>query len=158
MIKVLFVCLGNICRSPTAHGVFEHLVKEQGLDHQISVDSAGTSNWHIGNPPDPRSIKTALDFGIDLSEQSARQVCANDFQEFDYILAMDKENLSYSSSMAPDDFKGELSLFLPYAADIKRSEVPDPYYQNGDGFKDVVNLVTEASQALITHILHQHKL
>lgn len=158
MIKVLFVCLGNICRSPTAHGIFEALICDQNLQDRISVDSAGTSDWHVGHAPDPRTTQAAHNRGFDLSRLRARQVCEEDFSQFDYIIAMDKENLGNLTAMMPADFKGELNLFLPYDSLLTLSEVPDPYYSKGDGFENVLDLVSSASEALLKHILHQHTL
>ena len=165
-INVLFVCLGNICRSPTAHGVFEHKVSERQLSAAISVDSAGTGGWHIGEPPDKRSAQAALMRGIDLSHLRARQVTREDFSRFDYILAMDRSNLSDLQMLRPDSFGGELSLFLAYGDGHNTSgntgestdEVPDPYYGGGDGFERVLGLVENASEGLLQHIIRQHGL
>ncbi len=151
-IRVLFVCLGNICRSPTAHGVFEALVKSQQLSHVIKVDSAATSNWHIGKSPDARSVAMAAQRGIDLSHQRARQACESDFHHFDYILAMDHQNLSDLKGIQPTDGKAQLSLFLDFSESAPE-EVPDPYYGGKDGFALVVDLVEQASEGLLQHII-----
>ncbi|MGK0442611.1 MAG: protein-tyrosine phosphatase [Pseudohongiellaceae bacterium] len=158
MIKVLLVCLGNICRSPTAQGVLEQLIKERILDGRIFVDSAGTAAWHQGKQPDQRSILAAQKRGIDLSHLKARAVTAEDFKTFDYILAMDAENLHTLKAMTPSDFKGELLLFLPFDALLTHAEVPDPYYGGEQGFEHVLDLVTSASNAFLDHILKQHTL
>jgi protein-tyrosine phosphatase len=156
-VSVLFVCLGNICRSPTAHGVFQHLVDSHNLQQVITVDSAGTGDWHIGRAPDQRSTATALQRGYDLSVLRARQVSAEDFSRFDYILAMDAQNLRDLQNMRPAQFRGELDLFLRYG-NSALNEVPDPYYGESDGFEHVLNLVEDAAQGLLQAIAQQHQL
>lgn len=155
MVKVLFVCLGNICRSPTAHGVFRQRVQEANLADHIYVDSAGTGDWHIGHPPDSRSAKVARGRGYDLSDLRARLVTPDDFAEFDYVLAMDRDNLRNLEILSPDDYKGHLDLFLNFGSSDER-EVPDPYYGGPQGFDHVLDLVEEASDALLAHIRQQH--
>lgn len=151
MIKVLFVCLGNICRSPTAHGVFAHQVAESGLSGRIRVDSAGTSGWHDGMMPDTRSMEYAADHGYDLSFIRSRQVSSSDFVEQDYILAMDKENLNNMHKICPKEHAHKLRLFLDYA-DLPVSEVPDPYFGGCEGFERVLNLVELGGLALLDHL------
>lgn len=151
-VKVLFVCLGNICRSPTAHGVFQGLVDNAGLSSRIEVDSAGTGDWHIGRAPDKRMQASALRRGHDLSDLRARQVCAEDFAEFDLVLAMDKQNLADLQSLRREGGKAELKLFLDYTPAAKTREVPDPYYGGEEGFEDVLDLVENASAALLASI------
>ncbi|KEQ13196.1 low molecular weight protein-tyrosine-phosphatase [Endozoicomonas numazuensis] len=151
MMKVLFVCLGNICRSPTAHGVFAHQVEKAGLSGQIKVDSAGTSGWHNGAEPDGRSIKEAARLGYDLSFIRSRQVCASDFKEFDYVLAMDESNLSDLLAMCPPEYSHKVQLFLSFS-DAPESEVPDPYYGGAQGFSDVLSLVERGGQSLLERI------
>ncbi|WP_339668180.1 low molecular weight protein-tyrosine-phosphatase [Dasania marina] len=158
MIKVLLVCLGNICRSPSAEGVLRQQIKERGLEQRISVDSAGTAAWHIGKSPDQRSIAAAQQRGIDISDLRARAVSPADFNDYDYILAMDLENLSNLKTMAPAECRAELSLFLAFDAQSSHSEVPDPYYGGEQGFNLVLDLVTDASEAFIKHVLKQHTL
>ncbi len=155
-VKVLFVCMGNICRSPLAHGLFQHLVSESELDAFIEIDSAGTHAYHVGEPPDPRSQETALKRGIDLSEQRGRKVAANDFEEFDYILAMDRNNLSILQSLCPPQQCDKLKLFLDFAPQMNETEVPDPYYGGASGFENVFNLVDAAARGLLSHIREQH--
>lgn len=155
MIKVLFVCLGNICRSPTAHAVFTGLVKARGLEDRILVDSAGTSDWHIGKAPDPRSIATALERGVDLSQLRGSQVRSEDFQVYDYILAMDQQNLVDLQALQPADFAGRLDLFMRFAPEMGVEEVPDPYYGGQEGFVHVVDLIGAASAGLLQHIIEQ---
>ena len=143
--SVLFVCLGNICRSPTAHGVFETMVSKRGLADKIAVDSCGTGDWHIGHTPDERAIAEARRRGYELSHLRARQVSPADFDHFDFILAMDKLNLADLQAMSPSHFNGRLELFLSFADGDVPFEVPDPYYGEGDGFATVLNLVESAS-------------
>lgn len=150
--RVLFVCLGNICRSPTAHGVFEALVKQRGLENRIDVDSCGTGDWHTGHPPDTRAAAEAAGRGYDLSHLRARQVSAADFDQFDYILAMDRQNLADLESMRPSHFSGHLGLFLPFAGGGRYEEVPDPYYGGDNGFAEVLDMVEAASEGLLLEI------
>lgn len=149
MIKVLFVCMGNICRSPTAHGVFEQMIREQELEGDIYVDSAGTIGFHVGAPPDPRSQQTALSRGVDLSSQQSRKVTASDFEEFDYILAMDSANMGDLESFRPANSSAQLSLLLDYSRHWKGQEVPDPYYGGPRGFEDVFERVEDGCRGLL---------
>lgn len=151
-VSVLFVCLGNICRSPTADGIFRHQLDSAGLSHRVDVDSAGTGAWHIGRAPDPRSVAAARTRGYDLSPLRARQVTASDFEKFDYILAMDADNLRELQVLAPKDFRGHLGLFLEFAQVHDEAEVPDPYYGEGQGFERVLDLVEDAAEGLLRHI------
>lgn len=151
-ISVLFVCLGNICRSPTAHGVFQKLVDDAGLNQQISVDSAGTAAWHAGKAPDARSSQHALQRGFDLSSLRARQAVTEDFERFDYIFAMDADNLHNLSAIAPAEHQGHLGLLLDFAEGVSEREVPDPYYGNGQGFERVLDLVENACTHLLANI------
>ena len=155
-VSVLFVCLGNICRSPTAHGVFEQLVADRRLSDSVSTDSAGTAAWHVGKQPDSRSIAAAANRGCDLTPLRARQVTVADFQHFDYILAMDESNLLDLQALCPADYTGELALFLSYG-DSDTLAVPDPYYGDGNGFERVLDLVEQASAGLLAHIQSQAK-
>ena len=150
--QVLFVCLGNICRSPTAHGVFESIVKERGLQESIHIDSCGTGDWHIGYAPDPRAVTEAAKRGYDLGELRARQVEPRDFGEFDYILAMDEKNLSDLKAMCPATFSGFLGLFLPFDTAATVREVPDPYYGGDEGFTGVLDMIEAASEGLLQEI------
>lgn len=152
MKKVLFVCLGNICRSPTADGIFRQLVVREKLDQKILVDSAGTGDWHIGKAPDSRTVVAAHQRGYDLSVLRARQVKAQDFAEFDYVLAMDKSNLMDLQRMKPSTYTGHLGLFLEFGSRDDYREVPDPYYGEKDGFELVLDLVEDAAQGLLNHI------
>lgn len=152
MTRVLFVCLGNICRSPTAHGVFASLVESRGLQHRVAVDSCGTGDWHIGHPPDRRASAEASQRGYALDHLRARQLRADDFRQFDYILAMDRQNLADLEIMCPDHFAGHLGLFLPFAPDNPMDEVPDPYYGGPEGFGQVLDMVEAASEGLLREI------
>lgn len=150
-MKVLFVCLGNICRSPTAEGVFRHYVEQAGLSDKITIDSAGTADWHIGKAPDPRTVAAAAKRGYDLSPLRGRQVQAEDFAKFDLILAMDNSNLSNLQAIQPADGKAELALYLPRFG-ISPDEVPDPYYGGADGFELVLDMLEQASEVLLDEI------
>ena len=151
-VKVLFVCMGNICRSPTAHGVFEHLVKAENLADKIEIDSAGTHAYHVGESPDRRAAETALKYNVDLSYITARKVHDNDFEYYDYILAMDRHNLDILKSACPSEHQHKLFLFLDFAPQLPQKEVPDPYYGGIMGFENVFNLVNEASKGLLEAI------
>lgn len=156
MVKVLFVCMGNICRSPTAEGVFTHLVQQADLQEKIAIDSAGTHAYHIGEPPDLRSQQAAKIRGIDISHLRARRVTKEDFNTFDYILAMDKSNYADLQQICPKGKEHKLSMFLEFAPDLNVKEVPDPYYGGGQGFEHVLDLVEAASQGLLDDIRQQH--
>ena len=143
--------MGNICRSPTAEGVFRQKVEQNNLQNQISIDSAGTHAYHVGNSPDKRAQEAALKRDIDLSNQHARRVHADDFSEFDYIIAMDESNMEDLLAICPVDYEDRLHLFLAFS-DSEQSEVPDPYYGQGRGFEIVLNLVEDASEGLLKHI------
>ncbi len=157
-IRVLFCCLGNICRSPTAHGIFEHFVEQHDLTAQIEIDSAGTGDWHIGKAPDPRSAAAALARGYALDHLRARQVAPADFDRFDYVLAMDRQNLADLEAMRPVSFAGELDLFLRYDPEAELEEVPDPYYGGEQGFQHVLDLIERASAGLLNHLVERHQL
>jgi protein-tyrosine phosphatase len=156
MVKVLFVCMGNICRSPTAQGTFEKVVKEAGLEKQIFIDSAGTHAYHVGENPDPRTQMAAKKRGLDLSKQRARKVSLNDFEEFDYILAMDKENHSSLRLICPNQYKEKIQLFMEFAPEMGFKDVPDPYYGGEKGFELVLDLTTAASKGLLETIRRAH--
>ena len=154
-VKVLFVCMGNICRSPTAHGVFQALVDAEGLGDHILVDSAGTHSYHTGNPPDPRSQVTAQERGVDLSSLRARRFESSDFIEFDYILGMDSANLADMLAIKPDQYPARISLILDYSGNTAQQEVPDPYFGDA-GFERVFDLIDEASRGLLYSIRREH--
>ncbi|MDO3387147.1 low molecular weight protein-tyrosine-phosphatase [Gilvimarinus sp. SDUM040013] len=155
-VNVLFVCLGNICRSPTAEGLFKAEIVRAGLADVIATDSAGTGGWHVGNPPDKRAIKAAAERGIDISVLRARQVQGRDFEKFDYVLAMDQSNLADLKRLRPGDYTGQLNLFLDYADNVGESEVPDPYYGGDEGFEHVLDLIEQASKGLLLDIRQRY--
>ncbi len=156
MAKVLFVCMGNICRSPTAEGVFRHLVEGEGLGGQIMVDSAGTHAYHVGEPPDRRAQAAARRRGVDLSRQRARKAKSGDFKQFDYVLAMDRDNHAELAAICPPGEEHRLKLFLDFAPELDTGDVPDPYYGGGRGFEVVLDMVEKASQGLLDHIRQNH--
>jgi protein-tyrosine phosphatase len=152
-IRILFVCLGNICRSPTAEGVLRHLLAQEAPRLNVQVDSAGTGDYHIGDPPDLRSQRAAMKRSIDLSGLRARQVVPQDFAYFDLILAMDRNNLRDLQSIQPKASHAQLRLFLEYAKGGSNDlEVPDPYYGDANGFERVLDLTTAASRGLIASL------
>jgi len=154
-VSVLFVCMGNICRSPTAQGVFRQHVANAGLEDIIFTDSAGTHAYHVGESPDARASKAAAKRGYDLSDLKARKVIADDFKKFDYVLAMDSDNFHNLKAICPSGFEERLSLFLEFAENATRDDVPDPYYGGIQGFEYVLDLVEEASQGLLNNIRRQ---
>ena len=154
-VKVLFVCMGNICRSPTAHGVFQSLVDEQGLGESIQVDSAGTHSYHIGSPPDLRSQAMAQSRGIDLTGLRARRFVTTDFTEFDYLLGMDHANLADMLALKPDETRARVRLMLEYSDRFEQQEVPDPYFGD-DGFDLVFDMIDDAARGLLRDIRTQH--
>ena len=156
-VSVLFVCMGNICRSPTAEGVFRHLVRQEELEHLIQSDSAGTHAYHVGNPPDTRAQATAETRGIELHDLRARRVSAKDFELFDYVLAMARENYEILSDICPQGYESRLRLFMEFAPQLNIPEVPDPYYGGTSGFERVFDMVEEASQGLLEDIRRQLK-
>ena len=152
-IRVLFVCMGNICRSPTAHGIFEQLIESKGLSDKIFTDSAGTHAYHVGESPDPRSQATAMSYGVDISHQRAQKVEVVDFENFDYIIAMDSSNYHDLKQLAPAGLEHKVYRFMEFAPDGENDDVPDPYYGEGNGFENVFKMVEVASEGLLQHIL-----
>ena len=148
-ISVLFVCTGNICRSPTAEGVFRKVVSDAELDARILVDSAGTHAYHVNEPPDRRARAAAERRGFPLDNIRARRVSSEDFERFDYILAMDEDNLLILKESAPDEHRYKIRLFLEFVVGSRATEVPDPYYGGAAGFERVLDLVEEASEGLL---------
>jgi protein-tyrosine phosphatase len=151
-VKVLFVCTGNICRSPTAEGVFRHVVAQAGLAERVSIESAGTHDYHVGEPPDPRTQSAAAGRGYDLSAQRARRVERKDFGEFDYVLAMDESHLQLLGRLCPPQHAHKLKLFMEFGGNPAMHEVPDPYYGGREGFELVLDLVEQASWGLLNHL------
>jgi len=154
-MKILFVCLGNICRSPTAEVVFREVAAREAPDLVIQVDSAGTAGYHIGSPPDPRTREAAARRGYDLSPLRARIVEPEDFEQFDLILAMDRENLAALRRSAPQGGHERVRLFLEFAPELATSDVPDPYYGGPNGFEEVLDLVEAAAHGLLNHVRRQ---
>lgn len=150
-MRVLFVCLGNICRSPTAEAIMRQRLRQAGLAERILVDSAGTGGWHVGKAPDPRTQQAALRRGYDLSALRGRQVSADDFSRFDLLLAMDSSNLSHLQGLRPATASAELDLYLRRYR-LALEEVPDPYYGGAQGFEQVLDLLEQASDALLSEL------
>lgn len=158
-VSVLFVCMGNICRSPTAQGVFSRLVEEAGLDDKIGIDSAGTLSYHVGKPPDSRAQTAANERGYDLSNYRARLVEASDCERFDYILVMDETNMLDVRSVVPKSCWSKLHLLLDFdPAGRKGREVPDPYSGGANDFERVLDLVERAAAGLLDHMRKAHDL
>jgi protein-tyrosine phosphatase len=153
-MRILFVCLGNICRSPTAEAVFRHLLESVAADIEIEieVDSAGIGSWHIGEPPDERAQAAARRRGFEMGTLRARQVVREDFEQFDLILAMDRENLAELRRRSPPQFRERVRLFLEYAPDVGETDVPDPYYGGEAGFEAVLDLTEQAARGLLDHL------
>lgn len=155
-VNILFVCMGNICRSPTAHGVFRKLVREARLEHRVRMDSAGTHAFHVGEGPDPRAQETARRRGVDLSDLRARKAREEDFHVFDLILAMDQDNYHSLSRLCPPGLEWKIGLLMDYAPELRMREVPDPYYGGATGFERVFDLVEAAAQGLLEDIRRRH--
>lgn len=156
-VRVLFVCMGNICRSPTAEGVFRNLHQELAPELAIQADSAGTHAYHIGEPPDLRAHTAALKRGVDISGHRGRQATFQDFHEFDYVIAMDSDNLRRLQAIRPKPARGQLRLLLEYAPEAGTLDVPDPYYGGPGGFERVLDLVEQGGRGLLEDIRKHHK-
>jgi len=152
---VLFVCMGNICRSPTAHGVFQALVERAGLADRVEVDSAGTHSYHVGAPPDARSQAHALQRGYDLSGQRARQLQAADFERFDLVLVMDWDNLALAEQHCPPGQRRKLRRLAEFFRQHSSPVVPDPYQGAAQGFEEVLDLVEDGCNSLLQHVLRE---
>jgi protein-tyrosine phosphatase len=150
---VLFVCMGNICRSPTAEGVFRALAERAGWTRRLRIDSAGTHDFHVGEPPDPRAVASAERRGYDIRKLRARQIAPRDFTRFDWILAMDQGNLRRLRELKPTDFNGQLGLLLDVAPNLGIRDVPDPYYGGPDAFERMLDLVEPATKALLARVI-----
>ncbi len=156
MPAVLFVCTGNICRSPTAEGVFRAVLEANGLAEAVAVDSAGTGSWHVGEPPDARAREAAARRGIDISDQRARQVREADFDRFDLVLALDEGHYRQLERLCPDGRRDRLRLLLDFAPALGIPDVPDPYYGGPDGFETVLDMIEAASAGLLAEIRANH--
>jgi protein-tyrosine phosphatase len=150
--SVLFVCMGNICRSPTAEGVFRRVAQREGMLPRLTIDSAGIGNWHAGDRPDTRATAHAQRRGYDLTPLRARQVSRDDFARYGWILAMDRQNLRDLEALKPADYPGNLALLLDFAPHIAVREVPDPYFGGPQGFEEVLDLIESACTLLLTRI------
>lgn len=157
VINVLMVCTGNICRSPLAEGIFRHLTETAGLAHAIHVDSAGTGNYHVGDPPDPRAQQIAQQHGLDISAQHARQLQADDFNQFHYIIALDQRHLTHLQQHQPATSNSELCLLAPFATRYSETEVADPYYGDLNAFEDAFSLIEDALHGFLSYIQSQHQ-
>lgn len=157
MTRVLFVCMGNICRSPTAEAVFRHAVRQSGLEDAIDCDSAGTHDYHIGEPPDQRAHLTAALRGYDMSALRGRQVSASDFERFDYILAMDRHNLTLLERVCPREYAHKLSLYCDFHPRYAGQDVPDPYYGGPQGFEQVLDMIVAISASLLDRLRQSNR-
>lgn len=158
MVRVLFVCLGNICRSPTAEGVFRALVESEGLAGKIEIDSAGTHAYHVGEGPDPRAQDAAARRGIDLSPLRGRRATTADIREFDYVLAMDEDNYANLLHIAPMQYESRVRLLMAFAPERPEDEVPDPYFGGEGGFDRVLDMIEDAARGLLADIRRQHNI
>lgn len=152
MINILFVCMGNICRSPSAEGFFVTALQSSKHGKRVSTDSAGTHSYHVGHAPDPRAVSTALDFGVDISHLRARKVSASDFDRFDLIIAMDGSNFSDLQRIQPDGSKASLKMMMDFHPEAHPGDVPDPYYGGQEGFTYMCKLLDSATRGLLKEI------
>ena len=157
-VGVLLVCMGNICRSPTAHGVLRARLAAAGLEERIEVASAGTHDFHVGRGADPRAVAAARERGYSLEDLRARQVAPDDLERFHYLLAMDRGNLAVLDELGAGRTRAEIALFLDYTPDLAGFEVPDPYYGVRNGFEEVLDLVEAGAEGLVAHLRRQHGL
>lgn len=157
MKRILFVCMGNICRSPTAEGVFKHLVRQRCLDGEIEVDSAGTHGYHVGEAPDTRTQRAAASRGYDLSNIRARKVAPQDLDYFDLVLAMDRHNIDSLEAISSPEHRQKIKLFMNYSKSFDDDEVPDPYYGLGHGFDLVLDMVEDASRGLLDEVIDRKR-
>ncbi len=155
-MRILFVCMGNICRSPTAEGVFRRVFEQRAPGLNVQFDSAGTHGYHLGAPPDRRALEAARRRGIDLSGLRARLVQDEDFANFDLLLVMDRSNAQFLLERAAPEYRSRVQLVMQYATDADRQEVPDPYYGNAPGFEEVLDLLERAAEGLVSELLQSH--
>ncbi|WP_457808151.1 low molecular weight protein-tyrosine-phosphatase [Kushneria sp. EE4] len=152
LTRVLFVCLGNICRSPMAEGIFRQMVHQSGLDARIETDSCGVGDYHVGEPPDPRAMREAQQRDVDITELRGRVVRRDDFDRFDYILCMDGDNLEALQKMAPDSGRAHVGLLMDFASEDTGTEIGDPYFGNTDNFGRVADQITAGCQGLLERL------
>jgi len=158
-IGVLFVCLGNICRSPSSQGIFQRWVDESGLSQNFLVDSCGTAPFNVGKSPDPRTLEATKQFGYDISEQIARQIDDADFDRFQYILVMDRKNKMSVDAWTPKNFAGEVSLLMQYHPNkLGNSQIPDPYHEGIEAFFPIIETIEKATKGLFDHIVEKEGL
>tara|TARA_B100000767_G_scaffold274831_1_gene309149 strand:- start:1135 stop:1614 length:480 start_codon:yes stop_codon:yes gene_type:complete len=157
-IHIVFVCLGNICRSPSAQGILERLVNDAGLQDKITVDSCGTAAFNVGKNPDPRAIAACQRKGYDIEKQIARQITPADYEQANYVISMDNINMMSVKAWAPEDYQGELSLFMRYGGASEYAQVPDPYYHEANQFDGTVSVLEKAAKGLLTHLRKMHNL
>lgn len=159
-IGVLFVCLGNICRSPSAEGIFGHHVKQAGLEDLFAIDSCGTAPFNVGKSPDLRAITVTKErYGLDISGQVARQICDEDYQRFNYIIPMDRKNMMSLTAWQPSDYSGEIELFMRYHPNnLGNTQIPDPYHEGIEQFYPIIETIDQASQGLLDYIREKHRL
>jgi protein-tyrosine phosphatase len=150
--RILFVCLGNICRSPMAEGVFRRVAEEEGLIDRFEIDSAGLGDWHIGQAPDHRAQKAARSRGVDISDQSARQVVDEDFDRFDLLLVMDRSNYAELKARAPHEARAKIRSFLDFAPHVGTRDVPDPFFGGAEGFDRALDLIEAAARGLLASL------
>lgn len=155
-IRILFVCLGNICRSPLAEGLFRHHMEKAGLGRYFEIKSAGTGSWHVGKPPDPRMVATALERGLDISHQRARQLHLRDLHDHELVIVMDRENLATVRAIAGEADASHVVLFRDFDPEPGSGEVPDPYYGGEEGFHEVYEIVDRTSRSLLEHLRREH--
>lgn len=157
MIKVLFVCMGNICRSPSAEGFFAYALSKSPHQDRVSIDSAGTHSYHVGHAPDPRAVETASTFGVDIADLRARKVNAQDFHDFDFVIAMDQSNFSDLQAIQPADSRAQLKMMMDYHPEGYPRDVPDPYYGGMDGFTHMCKLLDLATAGLLLEVENRLK-
>lgn len=156
-IGVLFVCLGNICRSPSAQGIFQHQVDKAGLADYFLIDSCGTAAFNVGKSPDKRATEATRHYGYDISQQIARQICNNDYQQFNYIIPMDRKNMMSLTAWQPADYSGEIKLLMQYhPKNLGNSQIPDPYHESLEKFFPIIEVIEQASTGLLSYIRNQH--
>lgn len=158
-IGVLFVCLGNICRSPSAQGIFEQHVQQAGLQDRFVIDSCGTAPFNVGKGPDPRALEASKRYGYDISQQIARQICDEDYERFQYIIPMDRKNMMSLTAWKPAHFQGEIELFMQYHPNNNgNTQIPDPYHDSIEHFFPIIETIEQASLGLLQHIRQKHRL